>query len=534
MNAETNSAQPGSPDCALVNKGRQSQRVPAVPPPEMIRANDRLRNAARWWALVACAALAPAALALDLDVHERVLDNGMTVLAVRRPRVPLVSVQVWVRVGSADEQLGRTGLAHLHEHLLFKGTGTIGTSDFARERACMERQDALDEARHAELRKGPAADADLCERLGVQIAASEEEQRQWIVPSDYDQIYADAGAQETNAGTWFDSTMYLVTVPANKLELAMWLESDRLLDPVFREFHAERDVVAQERRESVDDAPGGVYREMLMQLAQPDTPYQWEILGHAEELRRLTRGDAYAFFREHYVPGNMCLVMVGDLDPEPTLDLAERYFGRLPAAPLPEPIVSVQRIGTGQRRLVVSAEARPEVEIDLPTATFGSEDDTILDVIQGLLEGESGRLTRALVEEQGLALDCWTWNQGMRAAGMFVVGGSPAEEVPHEALEEGLWSVIEGLTSDPPSPEELAGVKKRVRAGFLRGLESSDDTAEALGNYWATAGDWHAMLTWPDRVDRVTSDDVARVAGRYFRRDNAAVGWLRASEGDAE
>ncbi len=473
--------------------------------------------------VLACAA---SGWAIDLGVRERVLPNGLTVLVVPRGQVPLVTVQTWVRAGSADETLGKTGLAHFHEHLLFKGTETIGTTDYQAETELMERQDALAARIRDEERKGRLADAERIAGWREEILALEQEQRRHIVASDYDRIYTEAGGTQTNAGTWYDYTAYYATVPANKLELAMWMESDRLLHPVFREFYSEREVVAQERRQTLEDVPSGPYRELLDEITFPESSYQWDIGGHLAEILRLTREDAYAFFRAYYVPANMCVVVAGDLEPDRAFALAERYFGRLPAAPTPGPILSTQRRDVGERRVRVEADATPTVDLQCITTPFGAPDDVVLDVIAGLLDGEGGRLNRELVIEKRVALACSVWNGTLRATGEFAVTAVPAPSTTHEQLEAELWAQFDRLASEPVRPEELARVKKQARAGFLRNLRSNDAIAEELGRYWAEGGDWRPMLDWPERVALVTEADVQRVAGEYLRRGNAAIGWL--------
>lgn len=471
-----------------------------------------------------------AARAVDLGVQERVLPNGLTVLVVPRAQVPLVTIHTWVRTGSADEVLGKTGLSHFHEHLLFKGTETIGTTDFAAEQELMRQQDELAARIREEERKGRGADAGQIADWRGQILDLEKRQREYIVPSEYDRLYTEAGGQSTNAGTWLDYTMFLVTLPSNKLELALWLESDRLLHPIFREFYSEREVVAQERKETVEDNPSGPYRELFDEITFPESSYQWEIIGHMREIERLTREDAYAYFRAHYVPGNMCVVMVGDIEPERAFSLAETYYGRLPSAPLPDPILSGQRRDIGERRIRVTARAMPEVDMQFITTEFGTADDPVLDVIAGVLDGESGRLNRELVVEKQVSLQCFTWNGTMRAAGRFLIGGVPAPGKTHEQLEGELWAQLERLASEPVSDEELARVKKQARAGFLRSLRDNAGIAEQLGRYWTEGGDWRLMPEWPDRIAAITAEDVQRVAATYFTRANVAVGWLQAEE----
>lgn len=466
------------------------------------------------------------AVSWSLDVHETVLSNGLRVLVVERRHVPLVECQVWVGVGSAYETLGRTGLAHLHEHLLFKGTRRLGTTDYEAEAALMERQDEVASRIQAEQQQRGGGDASLIAALSAELQALEEQQRQYAIPSHVDQIYRGAGATGLNAGTWFDYTFYTVTVPSNKLELAMWVDSDRFLEPVFREFYSEREVVKEERKQALEDRPSGPYQELMNAVTLPESSYSWEIIGRMSDLDQLTRAEAYEFLRTYYVPCNMCLILVGDVQADEAFGMAERYFGRLPAAQQPPRIRSRQRLDIGERRIRVEAQAMPMVRIQFPTTVFGTPEDAALEVVQGVLTGESGRLHKDLVLGRRIAVRCSAWNGTMRDSGRFVVLAAVASTSSHQEVEDALWRQVEVLQTEPVSESELGKVKKQVRAGMIRSMRDNSGLARMLGTFWAETGDWRNLLTAPDLVDAVSSEDVMAVAARYFGRRNSTVGWL--------
>ena len=485
----------------------------------------------KWAALIGIlACLTAPAWAWTLDVEETTLSNGMQVMVVERHHVPLVSCQLWVKAGSANERPGATGLAHFHEHLMFKGTQAIGTTDYAAEAALMERQDALAERLSAEMDKDVRADLELIGELREEILQLEQEQREYVVPSHLDAIYADAGADGLNAGTSYDLTMYTVTVPANRLELWMWLESDRFSSPVFREFYSERQVIQEERKQTLEDDPMGPYNELLDMVTFPECTYGREIIGTMRDISMLTRSDAYSFFAEHYVPNNMALVLVGDVEAEDVFAMAERYFGRIARVSDPEPNRSRHRRDIGERRVRLTAQAQPRVDIRYITDTFGSPDDAVLDVIGGILSGESGRLYKRLVIDEKIALGASAMAHGRMVSGSFNLSAVPAQRDGHAAVETVLVDELRRLASEPVAAEELEKVKKQARAGLLQMVRGNDMLATMMGYYWVYTGDWRELMATVDRIAAVTADDVQEVARRYFVDSNRTVGWLEAEE----
>lgn len=468
--------------------------------------------------------------AWTLDVEETTLSNGMHVMVVERRSVPLVACQLWVKVGSANERPGATGLAHFHEHLMFKGTQAIGTTDHAAEAALMERQDELAAQLTAELDRGDRGDPQRVEELRAGILELEQEQRQFIIPSHFDALYAEAGADGLNAGTSYDLTMFTVTLPANRLELWMWLESDRFSGPVFREFYSERQVIQEERKQTLEDSPAGPYNELLDMVTFPECTYGREIIGTMRDISMLTRPDAYAFFAQHYVPSNMGVLFVGDVDADEVFALAERYFGRIPRAADPPPNRSRQRRDIGERRARLTAQAQPRVDIRYITDTFGSADDAVLEVIAGVLSGESGRLYRRLVLADKSALAVGATAQGRMVSGSFNVWAVPTQPDGHADVESALAEELARLATEPVAPAELEKVKKQARAGLLRMVESNDMLATLMGYYWAYTGGWETLVQSVDRIAAVTADDVQSVASRYFGDTNRTVGWLEAEE----
>ncbi|MFN3413878.1 MAG: M16 family metallopeptidase, partial [Thermoanaerobaculum sp.] len=299
------------------------------------------------------------AWAQKVEVREEVLPNGMKLLMVERHDSPTV-VCGWVaKVGSVNESPGITGISHLFEHMMFKGTKTIGTKGYEKDKEILARQDAVRAEMEKEysllrekLRKGeisgsiydPENATPRLQELKAELEKLYAEEKQNIVKDELDQIYTREGASGLNAFTTEDQTVYFVTVPANKLELWFWLESDRLANPVFREFYSERDVVREERRLRVESTPLGKFEEQFDAVFWQSTPYHHPVIGWPADVESISRTQAEAYFGTYYAPNNITAVLVGDFDPEKALALARTYFGRIPRGPQEPPEVISEEI----------------------------------------------------------------------------------------------------------------------------------------------------------------------------------------------
>ena len=327
--------------------------------------------------LAAATSVAAPLSAQEIPVVERTLSNGMKVLMVARHDQPTISCGWLARVGSANERPGITGLAHLFEHMMFKGTRTIGTRDAARDLELNRLQDEVQAGVREEMsvlrekqRRGeiadmmaPAARSPRLVELLAKFDALVTEQRALIVKDEMDKVYQENGSTGLNASTSQDRTFYIVGLPSNKLELWAWLESDRLANPVFREFYSERNVILEERRQTLESRPGGLVNEAFNAMTWMAHPYHWQVIGWPSDIAQVTREQANEFFATYYAPNNLTAILVGDLDPEKTTALMETYFGRIPANPkgVPE-VVTMEPSQPAEQRMVAEVEMTPSVE----------------------------------------------------------------------------------------------------------------------------------------------------------------------------
>jgi predicted Zn-dependent peptidase len=476
-------------------------------------------------------ALAPPparAQALEGKVTRISLDNGMRFLVVRRGTAPVFAADLRFRVGSVDDPGGRSGLAHLFEHLAFKGTSTLGTRDAHKE---AELLDALDRAvinRMLEEDRGEKADPKRLQTLRGEMESLSKRLQEGTVKDEFSQILTGNGAVGLNASTSPDLTSYVVSLPANRLELWCLLESARLRDPVLREFYSERDVVMEERRMRIDNQPEGKLYEQLLLSAFQSHPYRVPTAGWMSDLEHLTRPQAMEFRRSFYAPNNAVGSLVGDIDPALAERLVRRYFGDIPAGPQPRGPVTAETPQTGERRVAVEFDAEPELLIAFHKAVWPSPDDPVFQVIDSLLSsGRTSRLFRRLVLETQVASDVYSLQvPGDRYPNLFVVGATP--RAPHTApeVEAGILRELRRLCDEPIPERELQKVKNQLRASFLYPLRSNRGLAAQLSYFEIITGDWENLNAYAAAIQATTKGQVQDAARRTFVPSNRTVAAL--------
>jgi predicted Zn-dependent peptidase len=478
--------------------------------------------------ILALAALPAAAQSLDGRVREVTLDNGMRFLLVRRGTAPVFTGILRFRVGSADDPGGRTGLAHMFEHMAFKGTSTIGVRDGAREKPILDALDDTARALLAELDRGAQADPARLDALRAKMKSLQEDERALVVKDEFSEILTSNGGVGLNAGTGTDLTTYYVSLPANRLELWCLLESARLRDPVLREFYTERDVVMEERRYRIDTSPQGKLYEALLLAAYSAHPYRVQGTGWMSDLTRLTRPDAEAFRRAYYVPGNAVAALVGDVDPAGAETLLRRYFGPIPAGPLPPPPATVEPDQEGERRVRVEYDAEPQILIGFHKPAIDSPDDPIYEVLDAVLStGRTSRLFRHLVTEEQVAAAAYTFEApGHRFPSLFVVGAVP--RAPHGVaeVETAILAELDRLVREPVTEDELHKIRNQVESQSVYELRSSHGLASELSLYEILTGDWRNLERRDAALKAVTAAQIQEIARRTFTARNRTVAVL--------
>jgi len=473
-----------------------------------------------------------------VPVTEKTLPNGMRILFVERHDDPTIAGGWVAHVGSANERPGITGIAHLFEHMMFKGTTTIGTKDYKADQQIIAEQEQVrgeirqEEAKmRAAYRRGeiddmlkPENKTERLKELEKKFATLVARQREVLVKNEFDRIYTTAGASGMNAFTTADLTGYFITVPANKLELWMWMESERLFHPVFREFYAERDVVFEERRMRTDSTPLGKFAEAFESILWESHPYSWPTVGWPSDIPAITKAQADEFFSLYYAPQNITVVLVGDFKVDDALRLANSYFGRIPKGPAEAPdVVTLEVKQTAEKRMNAEAETNPQVDIEWHTVPFGHRDSYALNILAQILSTRTGRLYKGLVLGTEVATDVSAGVNHRKWAGIFGVSGEAKDGRTPEEVEQAIYTELDKLKKEEVPAAELQKVKNNFAASEYRRLTSNMSILMQL-IFNDGLGDWREINEAGAKHQAVTAADVKRVANQYLTKENRTVG----------
>lgn len=465
-----------------------------------------------------------------LPVRRVVLENGLRLMVLPRPGAPTVAFVVRYSVGGVHEYLGTTGVAHLLEHMLFKGTTSIGTTDVEAELPLFERTDMTHDTLLSARARGDTTEV---ARLRDRISALEDTARQYVVPNEFDRILTRAGAQGLNATTTSEATIYFVELPSNRTELWFVLEADRMARPVFREFYSERDVVTEERRMRVDTNPGGLLYEQHLAVAFTMHPYGVPVVGYMSDLETLSRRDVASYFRRFYAPNNAVVTIVGDVDPDQVVAWADRYMSPIPRGEEPPPVLAVEPPQRGERRVEVVWDAEPALRIGWHVPSSLSGEAPALAMASALLTGgRTSRLYRRLILEDRLATAVVSsLGPGDRFPQLFQIDVTP--RAPHAAaeVEAAVYEEIDRLASEGPDETELGRVRNQIEAGNVRRLQSNMGLAVQLAESEALHDDWRETFRSAARLRAVTAEDVRAVLGRYLVQENRTVATLHRRAG---
>lgn len=473
----------------------------------------------------------PAARAWADRVHEVKLGNGLRFLLYPRGEAPIVSAFIRFRAGGLDEEAGKTGLAHFLEHMAFKGTSRLGTKDFAKEKPLLDEIEAVGEELAAEYRRGPGADAGKIQALREKLRALHERQVPLLKKEELAKMMQENGGIDYNATTSKDITTYYVSLPADRIRFWAEVESERIYQPIFREFYEEKDVVLEERRMRVDNDPDGRLYEAFIQTAFSEGPYHAPTIGSASDILGLTASDLRAFWKKFYVPSNMIGALVGRFDPVEVKKILEETFGKLvfEAPPQTETKPAPKSTQEKEQRIKLKLSARPRIFVGYHKPTLPHDDDYVFDLLNEVLaEGRSSRLYRSLVLEKRLAASVETSTSvpGSRLPNLFLIEVNPLNPGKTEELIRALDAEIERLRVEGITERELMKAKNRLTVDFLWQLKTNEGLASQLTYFEAVAGDWHYLIDYLDKIGRFGVEDVKRVANTYLVNSNRTVGVL--------
>ncbi len=490
---------------------------------------------------VACLVLLVSAIALGQDVasfEKRVtvknLPNGLTLLICERPEAPVFSFFTLVDAGSAQDPMRETGLAHMFEHMAFKGTDTIGTTDYAAEKPALAKVEVAYAAYIAERDKRVGQDPAKLKQLEKAWKDATAAANKYVKPNEFGKIVEQNGGEDLNAFTSYDETGYHYSLPENRLELWAYLESERFLHPVMREFYKERNVVIEERRMRTDSNPFGRLLEQFTEEAFAAHPYHRPTIGWMSDLNHFSATDAQKFFDTYYVPSNMVVAVAGDIKVAQALPILEKYFGRLPAHPHPDETTTTEPPQNSERRVVLLESSQPIYIEGYHRPDYRSKDDAVFDAISDLMsEGRTSRLYRSLVRDKRIASfsEGLTGYPGIKYPHLFAFIAVPLPGHKPEEMATAIHEEIDRLKKEDISDDELKMIKTRSKANLIRGLADNEGLATELATYQTRYGDWRELFRSVDRIDQVTKADIRRVANEVFTDTNRTVGIIENSGG---
>jgi len=465
--------------------------------------------------------------ALDQRVVEHTCANGIKLLILERHFSPTVAVRMMFRAGAVDETSGKTGLAHMFEHMMFKGTPTLGTTNYKKELPLLKEINTLHQALDAERLKGERADAARIKTLTDEIQEAQKKEARYIIPNEMWNLYEREGASELNAETSHDFTQYMVDLPSNKLELWAMIDSDRVKHPVFRQFYSEREVVKEERRMRVDtNADGKLYEEFIA-AAFIAHPYRRPTIGWESDLDHLTVDDLQRFYERFYTPDQLTIAIVGDVKSPAVIHMVDHYFGDWDVHSTSRPIVTVEPPQTGPRRITIRFESQPDLVMAYHIPTAPNPDHVFAFALSQLLtSGTTSRLYKALVEKTKIAtsIDSAADEPGERYDDLLIVSAAPRYPHTSDEVERAITREIERLKTEPVASWEMEKLRAAVNVSILDALETNAGMAGMLAYDQSIFGDWKYLLTFQKQINAMTSDDLQKTARKYLSRDNLTVG----------
>lgn len=544
--------------------------------------------------LIAQIGFSAEAVSLEGKVKEHVLDNGLRIVVVERHFAPVFFALTSFRVGSSQEQPDRSGLSHYLEHMLFKGTKSIGTTNFEAEVPIMnELEVAADDLKNMQMRIGqwrldyfeeyarrikaeftpeirqeigadeaaawrktlelaPVNSAELPDSMKNMIGLTSEMgtdywemyrtiledrarlidltnvQREYIIPAHLDGIYDQNGAKMVNAFTSYDQTTYMVSLPSNCLELFMYLESDRYVDPIFREFYSEKEVILEEKRQRGAN-PGAKLYEAFLGTAFTAHPYGRPIIGWMSDIQLTNRTDMEEHFKRYYAPNNCQITMVGAVDAEEVFKLADEYFKDWKASEIAHEVTTIEPEQKGERRVTVEHDAEPQLIIGYHIPVAPHPDSYALTIIQDILAtGKTSRFYKSIYLEKGLTHsppDADT-SPADRYPNMLTISAAPKAPHTNEEVEEAILAELERLKNEPVSDRELERIHNRQKMNQVSRLSSNGWLAHSLSGYFVNRGDWRFINEDFERMMEVTPADIQRVAEKYLTAQNRTVAVL--------
>jgi predicted Zn-dependent peptidase len=452
-------------------------------------------------------------------ITTKVLPNGLTLIICERPEAPVFSYSTFIDAGDVNDPSGESGLAHMFEHLAFKGTTEIGTSDWPAEKVALEKVEQANSAYEAEYLKAVGRDPQKLVELQKAFKAAEDEAHKYVIPNQFTDVADRNGAHGLNAFTAQDETVYFWSMPENRLELWAWLESGRLADVVPREFYKERDVVVEERRMRTDSNPIGRLVEQFLATAYVAHNYGRSNIGWPSEVSQINATEAMEFHKKYYVGANEVVAVVGDVKASEAMPLLEKYFSKIPGGPKPEEMTTIEPKQFAEKTVTIREQTQPFYIEGYHRPNYRDPDNAVYDAISDIMSnGRVSRLYRSLVRDQQIAAAAQGFSPfpGDKFPGLFAFYAVPLPGHTPSEMRDAIHKEIDKLKNSDVTDDELAMYKTRTRADLLRGLADNQGLANVLAQYQTRYGNWRELFLQLDKVDKVTKADIRRVANQVF------------------
>lgn len=477
--------------------------------------------------LISMAALSAAAEfdSIKSTISEFTLDNGLKFILIEDHSVPVASFVTYANVGSSDEMIGIYGISHFLEHLAFKGTSVIGTTDFAREEKLFKKMDLIFEDlkdERGKIEPDPVKTA----KLESELEGLKNEASKFVVPNEFTNTLKKHGTVGLNAGTGADLTTYYFSLPSNKLELWAYLESSRFKDPVFREFYKERQVIKEERRTTTDNKPIGKCIEEFLSIAFKDQPYRNSVIGPESNINNISRADVRNYFNRFYTGRNMVIGVSGDVSPAELKAVAVKYFAAIPAGRRMNRNITIDTPQSGEKRMVLNENSQPWLLIGYHCPSMVDQDFKKIQLLKYVIsEGRSSRLQKKLVikDRSAMHVGSFAGFPGDKYPGMYLIYTLANSGHSNDSIENEIFGEMDTLRTSLISDEELISAKNRMKIDLLRQYENDMDLLSDLLKFEMVTGKWENCFSSYYEIDGIKASDIQDVVKKYMSVNNRVI-----------